>query len=176
MRTEQPRLPLSQVQKSGLPVNYKADAVTTNTITYEVIEVIELRSFMATYVSDANAGNRNIAMTITGHDGIVVYQDYPTINQAQNLTHYYTWAIGAQTGTAIAGLNLLRGLPPITLYPGATIQVFDNADIAGTDDITAFSLHTWTLTVRAVQEGYTDTGVYDKALGIRTVDKVFTYA
>jgi len=162
-----PALPLIQTQRSGTPINLRADPVTTNTITYTIRAglVLDLSTFTVTFTSDANLGNRTIAMTVTGPEHTVIFQDHPTIAQADALTRYYTWAVGAQTGAAFAGANLLRGLPPMVLIPGTTITVWDEAGIAATDTIPSLALHGWGLTDVSVLEGLREYGIYT-SLGI----------
>jgi hypothetical protein len=74
------------------------------------------------YVTDANAANRRVILTID--DGATVFaKSVAGAVQAASLTYNYTFAVGAPTMSAVVDLQLVNNLPgPLFLVAGDRIQ------------------------------------------------------
>jgi hypothetical protein len=72
----------------------------------------------ATLVTDANAANRSVSLSLENEDGDVLLTIPPVAVQAASLTVRYSWAVHvSQPAATIAGLQLIQ-IPPLVLQPG----------------------------------------------------------
>jgi hypothetical protein len=94
-----------------------------------------LVSFRAALVTDANAANREVALTFD--DGTNVYMEaHAGVNQAASLTRQYTASIGAVRGAAATGTGILIALPEVVLPAGHRIRT-STTNRQATDDWSA---------------------------------------
>lgn len=71
----------------------------------------------ATLVSDNNAANRSVVLSLEDGDGNVLLQLPPNAVQAASLTVRYSWSVHASSLTAtVAGAQLIQ-IPPLILQP-----------------------------------------------------------
>ena len=95
----------------------------------------------AKLISDANAGNRLMALIVADPNAVEIYRNAAVNVQIANATEYYAWM--PQIGTPAETVPTFHHLPfPFTYLPGgSTIRVYDNAAIAAaTDDLTINAL------------------------------------
>jgi uncharacterized protein (DUF697 family) len=85
-------------------------------------QIFELYAVNFNYVTDANAANRRVILTID--DGATVFaKSVAGAVQAASLTYNYTFAVGAPTMSAVVDLQLVNNLPgPLFLVAGDRIQ------------------------------------------------------
>jgi len=85
-------------------------------------QLFELWAINFSLVTDANAANRRVVLTFD--DGTTVYCKVPSGHvQAASLTYNYTWAVGAQTLSAVVGTDTSVALPgPMVLRGGHRIK------------------------------------------------------
>lgn len=111
-------------------------ANTEHSITVPAGEQWDLLAINFSLVTDGNAANRTVTITID--DGTTVYAKATgPVTQAASLTYNYTFGVGSALLTAVAGLNVTVPLPQLSLMPGhriktvtTNLQATDNYGIA----------------------------------------------
>lgn len=107
-------------------------ANTEHSITVPAGQIWDLLSLNFSLVTDGNAANRTVTVTID--DGTTVYAKATTpVTQAASLTYNYTFGIGSALMTAVAGLNVTVPLPVLSLMPGHRIKTV-TTNIQATDN------------------------------------------
>jgi hypothetical protein len=93
-----------------------------HSITVPAGQIWELWAVNFNLVTDANAANRRVVLTID--DGTTVFaKSVAGAVQAASLTYNYTFAVGAPTMSAVVDLNLVNNLPgPLYLAAGYRIK------------------------------------------------------
>ena len=89
------------------------------------------------YTSDANAGNRQIAIELQDAANDVIAQFRAGVVQAASLTRYYLFAPAMADLDAFRDTDyLMTPLPPTVLLPaGYQVRVYDNNGVAAGDDM-----------------------------------------
>jgi hypothetical protein len=91
-----------------------------------------VQSLRAALVTDANAANREVAITFD--DGTNVYAEaHAGANQAASLTRQYTAAVGGVRGAAATGTGILIAMPSLILPAGHRIRTSTTNRQAGDD-------------------------------------------
>lgn len=109
------------------------------TFTVDAGEEWYIESIWVEYVSDANAGNRQLAIELQDDTTDVIARVLAGVVQAASLTRYYQFAPHLANLTAFAGTatnHLTTPIPEWYLPASYIIRVYDMAAIAaGTDDM-----------------------------------------
>jgi len=96
-----------------------------------------VKSLWVEYTSDANAGNRQLAVEIQDGAADVIAQVRTGIIQAESLTRYYLFAPNVTELAAFRDTDYLSTIMPEWILPaGYVVRVWDKAAIAAaTDDV-----------------------------------------
>lgn len=112
-------------------------ANTEHSYTVPAGKMIELYAINFNLVTDGNAANRRVVVTID--DGTTVVAKIPSGHlQAASLTYNYSFVVGGQTLSAVIGTDTCAQLPGPLLLPAgyriktvtANIQATDNYGVA----------------------------------------------
>lgn len=90
-----------------------------------------------TLASTATAGNRQVVLKVLDDSSNVLAVISAGAVQAAALTYNYSFFVGAPSETTVVNTSLKVGMPLLTLLPGWTLRVEDDAAVAAAaDDMT----------------------------------------
>lgn len=121
-------------------IELTADPAANNEISYTATQFIVVKFFAASLVTDANAANRRVAVTVD--DGTTVFFKTPSLSdQAASLTYLYGGWDGSDPA-AVAALSVILGWPVggVMMAPGYRLKTI-TTNRQATDNWGAGVLH-----------------------------------
>jgi len=109
-----------------------ADAINATINTVSSGEDWHIMWAWVEYLSDANAGNRQIVMQVRDSGDSLVMEIIPGVTQAASLTYKYMFAPGLSDMTAVRDTDyIMTPIPPTLIIPEFyDINIYDQADIS----------------------------------------------
>lgn len=134
------RLLTSAAASTAWEIQFESDEATGDndkTITIPNGHVWHILTIRVEYTSDANAGDRQLAIQFRDSSNDVIWEVRPNITQAASLTYLYHF------GSSMSDLDTIRDsdwlstpIPPTLILPsGSNIRLYDNNDISAPDDM-----------------------------------------
>lgn len=118
-----------------------SDPAANTEISYTIPtgQIFELYAANVTLVTDANAANRRVVLTIDNGTTVFVKAPSPQV-QAASLTYNYTFAVGAPERATVDGTDMSVKLPGPLFLPGGYRILTVTASRQATDNFGAMTI------------------------------------